>query len=64
MAILGKMAYISYRGINGTRWAQGKGSVVGKNIVMSWKDPSPHTPNYVGVMTGWGSTGRWHLCTP
>jgi len=42
----------------------GKGNVVGKNVWMHWKDPNPHEAKYVGVMTGWGSTGRWHLCTP
>jgi hypothetical protein len=41
----------------------GTGSAVGENILMQWQDPNPHTVSYVGVMTGWGATGQWNICT-
>ena len=48
-------------------WAQvlnglvrfGTGHIIGQNVVMKWQDPSPIIPNYVGFMTGWGSSGDW-----
>eukprot|EP01052_Picozoa_sp_SAG31_P021352 SAG31_NODE_1646_length_7649_cov_3.317616_9_plen_94_part_00 len=29
---------------------------------MAWQDPDHHEASYVGVMTGFGSTGVWHVC--
>ena len=48
-------------------WAQalngmvrfGTGHIIGQNVIMQWQDPSPMIPNYVGFMTGWGSSGDW-----
>ena len=41
----------------------GKGKLVGQNVLMQWQDPNPHVASYVGVMTGWGASGRWSICT-
>ena len=40
----------------------GAGNAVGANIIMSWKDPTPHVVQHVGLMTGWGSPGKWEVC--
>jgi len=40
----------------------GHGSVIGEQIILSWQDPNPHEAVYVGLMTGWGSTGSWNVC--
>ena len=40
----------------------GRGSTIGMNIVLSWIDPNPLIPTYVGFMTGWGATGEWSAC--
>ena len=40
----------------------GKGSVIGKNLLMKWQDPKPHTATYIGLKSGWGSDGRWKVC--
>ena len=48
-------------------WAQalngmvrfGTGHIIGQNVIVQWQDPSPIIPNYVGFMTGWGSSGDW-----
>ncbi|XP_048247452.1 C3 and PZP-like alpha-2-macroglobulin domain-containing protein 8 [Haliotis rufescens] len=37
----------------------GAGTVVGTRQFMSWTDPTPTQIRYVGVSTGWGSTGKW-----
>ena len=37
----------------------GTGNIIGSNIVLEWKDNLPLDVNYVGFMTGWGSTGVW-----
>ena len=42
----------------------GLGHLVGENLIMDWQDPSPHSATYVGLMTGWGSTGLWTVCVP
>ncbi|XP_071084712.1 uncharacterized protein [Haliotis cracherodii] len=39
--------------------AVGAGTEVGRRQFMSWRDPSPTLISYVGVATGWGSTGKW-----
>ena len=41
----------------------GSSATIGSEIIMQWQDPDPHhTAAYVGVKTGWGSTGEWHVC--
>merc|ERR1712117_993838 len=40
----------------------GHGSVIGEQTILSWQDPNPHEAVFVGVMTGWGSTGTWNVC--
>ncbi|XP_048247355.1 uncharacterized protein LOC124145114 [Haliotis rufescens] len=37
----------------------GAGTEVGTRQFMSWTDPTPTQIRYVGVATGWGSTGKW-----
>ncbi len=42
----------------------GFGHVVGESLMMEYDHPNPHpTPRYVGVSTGYGSTGTWTICT-
>ena len=41
----------------------GRGSKVGARIIMQWKDKNPHVVSSIGVMTGWGATGNWKVCT-
>jgi len=40
----------------------GHGSVIGEQTILSWQDPNPHEAVFIGVMTGWGSTGTWNVC--
>merc|ERR1711993_164220 len=40
----------------------GHGSVIGEQTILSWQDPNPHEAVFIGVMTGWGSTGSWNVC--
>jgi len=40
----------------------GHGIVVGQQVIFSWQDPIPLETKYVGIMTGWGSTGEWNVC--
>jgi hypothetical protein len=40
----------------------GSGGVIGSNIIMQWQDSAPHVATHVGVRTGWGATGQWHVC--
>lgn len=41
----------------------GTGTVVGQNEIMHWQDPNYLLePTYVGIMTGFGSTGDWNVC--
>ena len=35
----------------------GTGHDVGENLIMEWQDPEHHEAAFVGLMTGWGSTG-------
>ena len=50
-------------------WAQalnglvgfGKGNIIGENIVLQWIDPNPLIPDFVGFMTGEGSSGDWNV---
>ena len=37
----------------------GKGKIIGSDIVIKWQDNQSLDPNYVGFMTGFGSTGIW-----
>ena len=39
----------------------GKGQIIGQNIVLKWQDHSPKIPNSIGFMTGFGSSGDWHI---
>ena len=41
----------------------GKGLIVGSSPMMSWTDPTPLQITKVGIMTGWGASGTWHVCT-
>jgi len=46
----------------------GAGDKVGVNVITEWQDPtysSAHwadNARFVGVATGWGSSGDWHVC--
>ena len=31
------------------------------NVILQYTDPQPHQVRYIGVSTGWGSTGNFHL---
>lgn len=37
----------------------GRESLVGHNMFMSWRDPTPHPVNYIAFATGWGAVGKW-----
>jgi hypothetical protein len=37
------------------------GDTHGVNVLMEWEDPTPIRPNYIAVMTGWGSEGDWEF---
>ena len=39
----------------------GKGASVGKNILFTWVDPHPLIVRKIGLMTGWGSIGKWRI---
>ena len=39
----------------------GRGNVVGKDVILEWQDPQPLDVESVGLMTGWGSRGKWRL---
>ena len=39
----------------------GMGHEIGSEILMQWQDPEHHEAMYVGLMTGWGSTGMVNL---
>ena len=39
----------------------GVGAIVGDNKVIDWQDPQPRGIHYVGISTGWGSTGLWEF---
>eukprot|EP01051_Picozoa_sp_SAG22_P012321 SAG22_NODE_1270_length_4942_cov_72.777623_1_plen_466_part_10 len=41
----------------------GQGHVIGQRVLMQWQDPDHHVAMHVGLMTGWGSHGRWRVCT-
>lgn len=40
----------------------GRGLVIGKDIIMQYTDPEPLEVKMVGVNTGYGSNGHWHMC--
>lgn len=37
----------------------GRGDVVGQDVILQWNDPHPLNVTSVGMMTGWGSSGKW-----
>lgn len=37
----------------------GRGSFVGKNVLVSWNDPNFHEVRGIAVSTGFGNKGRW-----
>ena len=39
----------------------GRGKVVGNNVILEWQDPQPLDVESVGLMTGWGTCGKWRL---
>lgn len=40
----------------------GTGHVPDQNVLLQWQDPDPHEAMFVGLMTGWGSSGTWNVC--
>jgi len=40
----------------------GRGSVIGVDVFMQYDDPDPLPIQYLGINTGWGSNGHWHVC--
>ena len=37
----------------------GRGDVVGKHVIVEWQDPAPLDVESLGLMTGWGASGKW-----
>eukprot|EP01052_Picozoa_sp_SAG31_P028546 SAG31_NODE_2765_length_5123_cov_4.714541_2_plen_970_part_00 len=40
----------------------GQGHLIGQRVLMQWQDPQHHVAMFVGLMTGFGSSGRWRVC--
>ena len=45
----------------GGRIRLGKGSTYGSGVLMDFPDSSPYSVKYMGISTGWGSTGYWQI---